>query len=632
MRVRSNSFPSPSVRNAPLCRLVLLALGLTAAASRQATATITIQGYEPRLHDRFYVGEDRAFIGEGQPWSRFGDWSGVGAYPDPHPQPGIPDYMGFWAMTMISDTYFITAGHVRPTLFGDDPNVPPKMRFYRDDDPNGEFWEGTVVRGPQSAEDPDGFDHTKIGNTDIYIGHLNETPPDWVKRYPLIKRNIDTNWIEYIDPTIFLFGQGDQPHGYHTSRVGRNEVEHRFAGNTIYNATSPPGLGADEARTEPYDSAQPMFAISPAGPALFTVAIGLGDQGNPTMPEHYQAILDVIPDTETVRLVTDLLGDLDADYDVDGDDVAIMQPNLGAAADPFDGYFLGDLDRNGMIDAADEAIMNGQLGKLLRPPADFTLNHTVDGDDFASIANHWQTAVTPSRDGDVTGNGFVDYDDILAFEKFRISPLMGQPTLQIAGDANLDGAVTVADIQLWVANFERVDVPEPFYTDGDVTGDALVDGNDLAVILDNYGKLFADANGDLSVNLSDVDVIVGNWGETVAGGRADGDLNMDTIVDAEDLAGVGEFLGFRYRFPLPSQNIGVVPGDFTGDFKVDGTDFLLMQRQGKMEQSLAGWSKFYNAIGSAPPPGISAVPEPATWVLAAGVLGALNAWRRRRAR
>ncbi len=630
MRVRSNSFHSFPGRMASRFRWAALALGLAAAAmGRTATAGITILGYEPRLHDRFYVGEDRAFIGEGQPWSRAGDWSGVGVYPDPHPQPGIPDYMGFWPMTMISDTYFITAGHVRPTLFGDTPGNPPRMRFYRDNDPNGEYWEGTVVRG---GTDIAGFDNTKIGDTDIYIGHLNETPPDWVKRYPLVKRNIETNWVEYIDPTIFIFGQGDQPHGYTTSRVGRNEVEHRFAGNTIYNTTSPPGLGADEARTEPYDSAQPMFAITPAGPALFTVAIGLGDQGNPTMPEFYQAIMDVIPDTETVRLVTDLLGDLDADYDVDGDDLAILQANLDMAADPFDGYFLGDLDRNGIIDAADQGIMNGQMGKLLRPPADFTLNHTVDGDDFAVIANHWQTAVTPSLDGDVTGNGFVDYDDILAFEKFRISPLSGQPILQIAGDANLDGAVTVADIQLWAANFERTDVPEPFYTDGDVTGDARVDGNDLAVILDNYGRLFADVNGDLSVNLADVDVIIANWGQTVAGGRADGDLNLDTIIDAADLAGVGEFLGFRYRFPLPSQNIGVVPGDFNGDFKVDGTDFLLMQRQGKMAESLAGWAKFYNAIGSAPPPGIAAVPEPATWVLAAGAWGAMAARRRRRTR
>lgn len=629
MRVRSNSFHSLSVRNVPLCRLLLFALGLTAALGRQATAGITILGYEPRLHDRYYVGEDRAFIGEGQPWSRAGDWSGVGMYSDPHIDPMGNPYVGIWPMTMISDNYFITAGHVRPTRYGDPPGDPPKMRFHRDNDPDGEYWEGTIAHGNQ---DNTGFDQTRIGGTDLFVGRLNETPPDWVKRYPLIKRNVDTNWVEYIDPTIYMFGQGPLPLGITTTRLGRNKVEHRFAGNTIYNTVSPPGLGTDEARTEVYDSAQPMFAISPAGPALFTVAIGLGDQGNPTMPEYYQAILDVIPDNQTVRLATDLLGDLDADYDVDGDDAAIMQLNLGMAADPFDGYFLGDLDRNGMIDAADEAIMNGQLGKLLRPPADFTLNHTVDGDDFASIANHWQTAVTPSLDGDVTGNGFVDYDDILAFEKFRISPLMGQPALQISGDANLDGAVTVADIQLWVANFERVDVPEPFYTDGDVTGDARVDGNDLAVILDNYGRLFADVNGDFSVNLADVDVIVANWGETVAGGRADGDLNMDTIVDAEDLAGVGEFLGFRYRFPLPSQNIGIVPGDFTGDFKVDGTDFLLMQRQGKMEQSLAGWAKFYNAIGSAAPPGISAVPEPATWALAAGALGAMNALRRRRAR
>lgn len=572
-------------------------------------------GYEPRLHDRFYVGPDRAFIGEGHDWSRPGDWSGVGTIVDIFSE----TITGHWPMTMISEHYFITAYHIRPSRYGDPPGYLPPIRFYREDDPSAEIWEGTLAL---NAADPTGYVGSQIA-PDLWLGRLDEAPPDWVRRYPLMKRNTDTNWITFVDPTVFVFGQGAAPFSYTTGRVGRNEIEHRLHGTKTFNLQSPPGLGADESRTEGYDSGSPMFAISPAGPALFSVSISVDASGSPTMPQFYSEIQSTLPMDEHTTLVTDLLGDIDADYDVDLDDRNILEANPAGLP----GKFL-DLDRNGVIDVGDLNVLDSQLGKKLRAPSDFTQDNVIDGADFSIIANHWMSTVTQFQDGDATGDSLVNRDDILVFESNRIDSLKGQPVRQIAGDANFDGVVSTADFQLWADNLFRNDVPAPYYSQGDVTGDNVVDLQDLIVLRSNHGKIGSDVNGDGKVTLADIDAILANWEQTVSNGIAGGDLNLDSIVNALDLAGAGEFLGFQYRPPLPKQNVGIVPGDFDGDFDIDGADFLALQRGDDVAASIAEWSALFGAPGAA----IVSVPEPSAkgLVLASLTAIAIVSYRRQR--
>src|SRR5262249_11510828 len=154
---------------------------------------------------------------------------------------------------------------------------------------------------------------------------------------------------------------------------------------------------------------------TPGGPGLFSInSVAIG---GPTMPEFWSQIKALIPSTETLNVATDLLGDLDYDYDVTPADESILSANLGATTGVT--YFRGDLNRDGAIDQADSDIMAAQMGKKLRAPADFDQNFLINGDDFSQIAYHWQQSVPASTMGDATGDGLVNFSDVLVFEVDR---------------------------------------------------------------------------------------------------------------------------------------------------------------------------------------------------------------------
>jgi hypothetical protein len=613
----------------------IVALLASAAAAR--SFALTTLGYEPQLHERFYVGPDRAFIGEGQPWSRPGDWSGVGRINDPHLYEDGTTVYNWWTITMISEHYFVTAYHVRPNRYGDNLSEPvPPIRFYRNDqNPSAtpeshpdEVWEGTVEILPGNWQ----YTGWQVGMADLWLGRMEDAPPDWVRRAPLVKRNQESNWLNYLDPTVYMLGEGAPPFHYSNFRMGRNTLENRFTAFTRYDVQSPPGLGADEARLDDKDSSHSAFVITPAGPAVFNINVGAG--GGPTMPDNIDGILALIEqhaaeypgETEHVAVVTDLLGDLDGNYYVDNADAAILASNLNTASGAT--YLMGDLNRDGAIIGDDQEIMSAQLGKRLNP-VDFDLNQTVDINDFATIAQNWDTpAGAAFRAGDGTGDGLVNIDDVLKIDIIRGSVFMGQPPLQIAGDANNDGAVTTADFSLWAANKNRTDVT-PF-SEGDVTGDGAVTHEDLVLIRDNHGHILADVDGNTRVNPADVSVLTdpANWLQTTSGGTSAGDVNFDGIVDNADLAAVGSFLGFAYRIPTASRNIGILPGDYDGDLDIDAGDLMVWQRTlGSTEiltadgdnsgvvdaGDLAIWRDNFEAVSPSPP--TTAIPEPVAAVM-----------------
>ncbi len=612
-------------RGLAACLLVLLSWSFAARC-----AALETLGYAPRLHERFYVGEDRAFIGEGHDWSRTGDWTGIGRYWDIN-----VNRIGWWPATMVSENYLLTAMHVHPSRYYDDPDVLPKVRFYRDNDPSGEIWESTLEILPGEWE----YTGFQVGAADLWLGKLAETPPEWVRRYPLMKRNQGTNWISFIDPTLYLTGKGAEFASYTSARLGRNTVNHRIGGLVSYDVQSPPGVGADEAKIVG-DSGFPSFAITPAGPTLFS--INTGPAGGPTMLDFHEEIKTALAARgERVAVVTDLWGDLDADYDVDEQDLAILESHFSVATGR--SYIEGDMNRDGTVDQDDRFLMTAQLGKLLRAPADFNQDDVIDESDFSIIALNWVQSVEPFTNGDASGDGVVNRDDILTFEANRIDPLAGRPPRQIPGDANFDGFVNNADLQLWAANLGRDDVAPPYSQDGDVTGDPLVNHDDLVVIRDAYGKIFADVDGDSRVTLDDIDVIIANWQQTVPGGAAEGDLDLSGLVDATDLAAAGAQLGSVFRQPQQQRNAGIVPGDFNGDFYIDGVDFLTWQRtlgstfllgadankNGVVDGiDLSVWIANFEATPPAAAATSAVVPEPACrWLAVMSLMAALSGRR-----
>jgi len=200
------------------------------------SASMVLQSYAPKNHDRFYTGGDKAFIG-----AAF-DWSGVGRGGDR------------W-VSMISDTYFLSAEHYKA------PNSTT-ITFHYDNDPAGVSETATVDSGQQ------------IGSTDLWLGRLSSAPSSNVKRYPLL--NLPSN-VAYNDLEIYTFGR-DEDASATSMRLGRNRIDSGSIGaETVSTSTgqayefdfdNPGGLDADESFLQVGDSGSSSFAIVGGTPAV----------------------------------------------------------------------------------------------------------------------------------------------------------------------------------------------------------------------------------------------------------------------------------------------------------------------------------------------------------------------------
>src|SRR5581483_2345606 len=116
-----------------MMRRVMLSIAalLVAGAAR---ADLLIQGYQPRLHDRFYTGTDRAFIGQGE------DFSGVGKATTSVTQDDQP-----WGV-LISPSFYLTSVHFQN---------PSSISFHENDDPNGPVhtYHGAATRAITTGTD-----------------------------------------------------------------------------------------------------------------------------------------------------------------------------------------------------------------------------------------------------------------------------------------------------------------------------------------------------------------------------------------------------------------------------------------------------------------------------------------------
>ncbi len=511
----------------------LLVLGAivsaTALVASRARGDLLVAGYEDRLHDPFYVGVDKAFIGASYNWSGYGRWEDSSATGSNWKQ-----------VTMISDNYFLTANHNKPNR-GDDPaGVAPKVRFYRTTDPNSEYWESEI------AVEAGAYNGSRVGSTDLWVGKLANTPPSWVTRYPLAKRHEATNYLSYTDNDLFIFGQ-DSPRSATSARVGRNEIN-SVSSYGIYQWSYDPtaGLGADEAQTQSGDSGGPSFFTSGKTSVLAGIHYRVNlDTG---VAKNLQQIRDSVG--EPISVSTGLIGDLNGDFRVDVLDLGVFADNYGKLSGAR--YNDGDLTGDGVSGFNDFILFAQNYGRELFAPTDFDQDGDVDVNDLATIGGSWlKSVITPYTLGDANGDSFVDFADVEVFDRNQFRAYFGPlpaPLAPISGDLTGNGIVDGLDINVVALNIYQSVVPG---TNGDADGNGYVDDADSAYVTARFGDSFGDVNGDHQVGPADFVVLANHWNQVVVGGRLQGDLTGDGWVNSFDA---------RALFDWWSQKGGTFPG------------------------------------------------------------------------
>ena len=240
-----------------------------------ACKTKVNQGPSAR-NDRFYIGSDKAFIG--QPY----DWSGVGLSSN-----------GSWA-TMISPTYFVSAWHDHP--------VPGNtVTFYTGNSSSATSYTYTVGSfGYQTSASGLGGSYS---GSDLWLGQLTTPVAASIAKYPV---EVLPSNAAYIGQTIWTYG--------YPYRVGKNNIDSISVLDGVYmpettevmyfnyNATG--GQGFDECYLEGGDSGGPAFAVVNGNLALLGTGfvnandLGLGStvydgapSGDAFIP-HYVSQLD----------------------------------------------------------------------------------------------------------------------------------------------------------------------------------------------------------------------------------------------------------------------------------------------------------------------------------------------------
>lgn len=508
---------------AALRRLLLLStmLSTMVLVAGRARGDLQIAGYEDRLHDPFYVGSDKAFIGAGY------NWSGYGRLEDP-----VAASSNWKQVTMISDNYFLTANHNKPNRADDPAGATRNVRFYRTADPNGEYWESEI------AVEGGNYKGTRIDSTDLWVGKLANTPPSWVIRYPLAKQHEATNYLSYTDNDLFIFGQ-DSPRSFTSARVGRNEINLvNSYGTYQWNYDPTAGLGADEAQTQSGDSGGPSFFGGGRVPVLAGIHYRVNlDTG---VSKNLQQIIDAVG--EPVSASTGLVGDLNGDFRVDVNDLGMLAANYGALEGAR--YNGGDVSGDGLVNFIDVIQLADNYGRASFAPTDFDRDGDVDGSDLATIGSRWLKPVsTPFTLGDANGDSFVNFADVEVFDRNQFRAYFGplpSPLSPVAGDITGNGIVDGFDLNVVTLNIYQSVAPG---TNGDLDGNGYVNDLDLTYITGRLGDSFGDISGDQLVGPADFAILANHWNQVVADGRLSGDLTGDGWVNSFDARALFDWWG-----------------------------------------------------------------------------------------
>ena len=288
---------------------ILVSLVALATLSCPAWAEMTILGYEPSNHYRFYSWWDppKDFIGEGY------DWSGVGISSECN-----------WA-TMISPQYFLTSRH------NDTDGTDETITFY-----------STNVSS--SALPPYEIDNWSkvIGGSDLCLRRLTQPISEEIAFYPI--HNEYRHLATYTGDIFFAYGV--------LHRVGRNVIdsldtvtEGSATGETMYYEYDTQGspVGPDECILRGGDSGGPSFLIHEGELSL----VGIhwleydNDKGSADtlVPFYFDEIRSYVNG-----------GDANKDGIVNDIDATIMAANWGKADATWE---QGDFDGNGLVDEVD---------------------------------------------------------------------------------------------------------------------------------------------------------------------------------------------------------------------------------------------------------------------------------------
>lgn len=453
-------------------------------------------------------------------------------------------------VTMISDSYYLSAGHWHPTS---------SVTFKQGN--------GTPTASQSVSIDTsfnNGAGGVYLDGSDLWLGKLDGTAPSWAKIYPVISRQETMNYVSYLDKKITIVGfRGGDP-AYAPYNVGLNNISTIRGSDKSYQWFYDDGAAYDvrAARLVGGDSSGPSFVQLSNG--LYALA-GIHWQGDanhdtPTAPSidssvsaHITAIKSYV---SNVQVVNDFVGDVDGDWDVDFTDIVIMSPNYNKPYNPNLTYGEGDLNDDGFYNFTDVLAYSPNFNKKLTAPSDFNKDFKVDIDDAKVFADHWGGAVTPGTYADINSDGVVNATDLAVFDKnMRYPKASDYPTYPhvLQADPNHDGERTTEEVfyvqglinsicaqpagcPVAVASFSdetehNLALLADVYPDGTIN---FADVSELSSLIADY--IPGQMDRDSKVGPSDAALFFDHWHDSVTGGPADGDFDLSGFVDDADLA------------------------------------------------------------------------------------------------
>jgi hypothetical protein len=219
--------------------LLLFLLALLCWLPASSCAAMIVREYLPAKHDRFYAGNDKAFVGAPN------DYSGVGC-----------TSTGKWA-TLVSDNGFISSVHLHPS-------AGETVTFWTSNQFTGTSYTYLVTGGMQ------------IGKTDIWLGWFDKTVTvdRSIARYPVAVLPTSNDYRHLV---LLNYGA--------SHRLGRNVLDKTImlqvggsagvAAIYDYGNHDVPSIGGDETYLQVGDSGAPSFVVFNSRMALIGTHWGI---------------------------------------------------------------------------------------------------------------------------------------------------------------------------------------------------------------------------------------------------------------------------------------------------------------------------------------------------------------------
>ena len=241
-------------------------------------------------------------------------------------------------------------------------------------------------------------------------------------------------------------------------------------------------------------------------------------------------------------------GQCQADYTGDGlIDLADLTPFMGD-------YNLGqnclqcDLNNDGIVDQQDVTTFQGLIGAscAIIPtncPADYTGDGIINASDLTLFQTDYALGQSCVQ-CDLNGDGIVGQNDATLFQGLFGTSCTNDVT-GCPGDYNNDGAITAADLPLFITDYSN----GQNCVQCDINGNGIVDTQDYALFRGLFGTFCsdiptdcpADYNNDGTINSLDVSPFLADY--ALGQNCVQCDLNGDGDIDQQDVLTMQGLLG-----------------------------------------------------------------------------------------